>query len=83
MLEFEKAPYLELENYKAPKGINSIFIPMPDCKKVRLAFWKISGIEKKCRGTILLQQGHNEFIEKYYETIQEFINRNFKKSNGI
>ena len=77
MLEFEKAPYLELENYKAPKGINCIFIPMPDGKKVRLAFWKISDTKKKCRGTVLLQQGHNEFIEKYYETIQEFIDRNF------
>ncbi len=77
MLEFQKAPFLELENYKAPKGIKCFFVPMPDGKKIRLAYWKISGIEKKCRGTILLQQGHNEFIEKYYETIQEFIDRNF------
>ena len=33
--------------------------------------------EKKITGTIILQQGHNEFIEKYYETIQEFIDRGY------
>ena len=77
MLEFEKAPYLELENYKAPKGINCIFIPMPDGKKLRLAFWKISNNEKKCNGTVLLQQGHNEFIEKYYETINDFLEEGY------
>ena len=29
------------------------------------------------RGTILIQQGHNEFIEKYFETIQEFIDKKY------
>ena len=40
MQKFKKAPCLELENYKAPKGANFIFIPMPDNKKIRLAYWK-------------------------------------------
>ncbi len=77
MLEYKKAPYLELENYKLPEGGKFIYIPMEDNKNIRLAYWKPSNTNEICRGTILLQQGHNEFIEKYYETIQELINRNF------
>tara|TARA_B100001996_G_scaffold370862_1_gene345605 strand:+ start:597 stop:1553 length:957 start_codon:yes stop_codon:yes gene_type:complete len=73
MLNYQNAPYLELNTYKAPKGINCIFIEMDDGKKIRLAFWENSLESNKIKGTILLQQGHNEFIEKYYETIQELI----------
>ncbi len=71
----QKAPYLELEDYKAPNGINSYFIPMDDDIKIRVCHWMNNS--KDVKGTILLQQGHNEFIEKYYETIQEFINKNY------
>ena len=74
-LKFQKAPYLELNNYKAPNGINSYFVPMDDGIRLRICFWKNEF--RKTNGTILLQQGHNEFIEKYYETIQEFLDRNY------
>tara|TARA_Y100000748_G_scaffold302334_1_gene304324 strand:- start:960 stop:1919 length:960 start_codon:yes stop_codon:yes gene_type:complete len=77
MKEYQSAPYLELEDYKAPKGINSVFIPMKDNKKLRLIYWINLIDDNKKRGTILLQQGHNEFIEKYFETIQELLNRGF------
>jgi len=77
MTDYKKAPYLELNEYKAPKGINPIFIPMKDGKKIRLIYWKSNSLKNENRGTILLQQGHNEFIEKYFETIQEFLNRSF------
>ena len=77
MTDYQKAPYLELDNYKAPKGIECIFIPMSDNKKIRLAYWKTLQ-----RHPYLKEQfttwGHNEFIEKYFETIQELINRNFE-----
>ena len=72
---YERAPYLELDNYKAPKGVNSIFIQMPDAKKIKLMYWNLDKDNQS--GTVLIQQGHNEFIEKYYETIQEFLNRNY------
>ena len=72
---FEKAPYLELDDYKAPKGINSYFVPMDDGIRLRVCHWENDSKNK--RGTILLQQGHNEFIEKYYETIQEFLDRKY------
>ena len=76
MIDYQKAPYLELDNYKSPKGLNSIFIPMNDGKRIRLIYWK-TNLKNKSNGTILLQQGHNEFIEKYYETVQEFLDRSF------
>ena len=77
MQKFKEAPYLELENYKAPEGANFIFIQMPDNKKIRLAYWKKDKLNEEIVGTVLLQQGHNEFIEKYYECIQELLDRNF------
>ncbi|MAZ80000.1 MAG: hypothetical protein CMD72_04565 [Gammaproteobacteria bacterium] len=74
-LNFKKAPYIELDDYKAPKGIKSYFVPMDDGIRLRVCQWINTSKEKK--GTILLQQGHNEFIEKYYETIQEFLDKNY------
>jgi len=73
--KYKKAPYLELENYKAPKGIKSYFVTMDDGIKIRICHW--INDSKGTKGTILLQQGHNEFIEKYFETIQEFLDRNY------
>jgi len=73
--DYQKAPYLELDDYKAPEGINSYFINMDDGIKIRVCHWLQK--KEKSTGTILLQQGHNEFIEKYYETIQEFISRGY------
>ncbi len=70
-----KAKYLELVNYKAPEGINSYFVKMDDGVKLRVCHWLNKA--KNIKGTILLQQGHNEFIEKYYETIQEFLDRKY------
>ena len=72
---FQKAPYLELDDYKAPKGVNSYFVKMDDGIKLRVCHWMSETINSK--GTILLQQGHNEFIEKYYETTQEFLDRGY------
>ena len=73
--KYQKAPYLELDDYKAPDGIESYFVNMNDGIKIRVCHW----LQKKGKsaGTIFLQQGHNEFIEKYYETIQEFIDRGY------
>ena len=36
---FEKAPYLELDDYKAPKGINSYFVPMDDGIRLKGQFY--------------------------------------------
>ena len=73
--KFQKAPYLELDDYKAPEGIESYFVNMNDGIKIRVCHWLQKN--EKSIGTIFLQQGHNEFIEKYFETIQEFIDRGY------
>ncbi len=75
IFKYQKAPYLELDNYKAPDGIESYFVNMNDGIKIRVCHWLQK--KEKSAGTIFLQQGHNEFIEKYYETIQEFIDRGY------
>ena len=72
---YPSAPFLELDDYKAPKGIKSYFVEMDDGIRLRVCHWMNQEDDKK--GTILLQQGHNEFIEKYYETIQEFLDRGY------
>lgn len=74
-LKFKRAPYLELNDYRAPKGINSYFVPMDDGIRLRVCHWMNDS--KNIKGTVLLQQGHNEFIEKYYETIQELLDRSY------
>ena len=51
----------------------AFFIKPVDGVNLRIAIWN----ETSSKGTILLQSGRTEFIEKYYEVIQEFINRGF------
>ncbi|SVC68478.1 uncharacterized protein METZ01_LOCUS321332, partial [marine metagenome] len=77
MLNYIKAPYLELKNYHAPIGIQSYYMPMKDGINIRLCCWINDSEGKSSRGTILLQQGYNEFIEKYFEVIGEFLKRGF------
>ena len=77
MLNYINAPYLELKNYHAPIGIQSYYIPMKDGINIRLCCWINDSEGKSNRGTILLQQGYNEFIEKYFEVIEEFLKRGF------
>ncbi|GIT33349.1 MAG: hypothetical protein Ct9H300mP3_08800 [Gammaproteobacteria bacterium] len=69
----EKAPLIELDDFYCPLGSNSFYFRTYDDKKLRIALWNL---ESK-KGTILLQSGRTEFIEKYYEVIQEFIDRGF------
>ena len=55
-LKYKNAPYLELENYKAPKGIRSYYVTMDDGINLRICHW--INETKNSNGTILLQQGH-------------------------
>ena len=48
---------------------------MDDGIRLRVCEWLVDN--KDSQGTIFIQHGHNEFIEKYFETIQEFINRKY------
>ena len=69
----EKAPLIELDDFRCPSKPNSFYVQTNDNKKIRIALWN----KESNKGTILLQSGRTEFIEKYYEVIQEFIDRGF------
>ena len=58
---YETAPLIELEDYKCPEGGKGFFIKGFDGKKLRIAIWNIGSNN----GTIILQSGRTEFIEKY------------------
>ena len=71
--KYEEAPLIELEDFKCPDGAISFFIDGFDNKKLRVALWNINSES----GTIILQSGRTEFIEKYYEVIDGFISRGY------
>ena len=77
--QYEKAPIIETKDFKSPKDGYLFFYKNLDKKKIRVGIWCPENNTKtfSAKGTILLQQGHNEFIEKYFEVIQEFLNREF------
>ena len=71
--QYEKAPLIELEDFKCPEGGKGFFIKGFDDKKLRIALWNVNSD----KGTIILQSGRTEFIEKYYEVIEGFISRGY------
>ena len=72
MKTLERAPLIEIEGLKCPKG-EAHFFNLNVNNKLRVAFWNLSS----SKGTIFLQSGRTEFIEKYYEVISEFIDRGY------
>ena len=66
------APLYKIDGINCPDG-SAYYFPLDNGNKLRVAFWNLEG--KK--GTIILQSGRTEFIEKYYEVISEFIDRGF------
>ena len=72
MKTLEHAPLIEVEGLKCPKG-EAHFFNLNGDNKLRVAFWNLSS----SKGTIFLQSGRTEFIEKYYEVISEFIDRGY------
>tara|TARA_B110000444_G_scaffold261018_1_gene310502 strand:+ start:997 stop:1968 length:972 start_codon:yes stop_codon:yes gene_type:complete len=77
--KYEKAPLIQTKNIQSPKNGQIFYYNASDNIKIRVGIWSpiITKKNKTARGTILLQQGHNEFIEKYFEVIQEFLDRGF------
>lgn len=69
----EKAPLIELDDFSCPSAPNSFYVQTYDNKKIRIALWN----QESNKGTILLQSGRTEFIEKYYEVIQELLDRDY------
>lgn len=58
-----------------PQGGQISFAKMPDGTRLRLGRWEARG--RTYRGAVMLLQGRAEFIEKYYETINDFLDRGY------
>lgn len=57
-----------------PPGARVAYMRTSDNVQLRYAIWRNS---KASKGTICLVQGRTEFIEKYFETINDFLERGF------
>ena len=66
------APLYKIDEIVQPIG-RAYYFSLDNNEKLRVAFWNI----ESSKGTIILQSGRTEFIEKYYEVVSEFIERGF------
>jgi lysophospholipase len=70
----EPAHLVEMPDLPAPKNNDVGYILAADGKRLRVAiFWP----NKKPKATIILMTGYSECIEKYFETIQDFLDRDY------
>ncbi|MFN0264678.1 alpha/beta fold hydrolase [Tepidamorphus sp. 3E244] len=58
-----------------PKGALVSFVTTPDHVRLRAAVWPARTGQP--RGTVCLFQGRSEFIEKYFEVVEELLERGF------
>jgi lysophospholipase len=66
----EAALLYDSEANPAPEGIKALNLTTRDGKRIRYAQNKTK--DAICKGTIIVFQGRNECIEKYFETIGDF-----------
>ncbi|MCE7030289.1 alpha/beta fold hydrolase [Jiella avicenniae] len=75
MSDTEDRPrFAEIPGNPAPERLVGGFIETSDRRRIRYAVSKAPGAS---RGTVLLLQGRNEAIEKYFETIGDLNDRGF------
>ncbi|MXN65330.1 alpha/beta fold hydrolase [Stappia sp. GBMRC 2046] len=60
---------VDLPDNPVPEGANAGYLTTPDGIRLRFAYWRATASPLK--GTITLLQGRAEFIEKYFETIED------------
>jgi len=58
-----------------PEGGQILNAKMPDGTRVRLARWQARA--RSYRGAIMILQGRAEFIEKYYESVHDLLDRGY------
>ena len=66
-----KAPLKKLDNFSCAG--EAFYLELSDQQRLRIAFWNL----QSTKGTIVLQSGRTEFMEKYYEVISEFVDRGY------
>ena len=62
------------DDNQIPIGAEAFILQASDGRRLRGAIFRTQG---QARGTVALFQGHNEFIEKYFETISDLLQRGF------
>ena len=67
----KEAPLFELDDFRCPG--EAFYFSLNEKEDLRVAFWNLGS----AKGTIILQSGRTEFIEKYYEVVSEFIERGY------
>ncbi|MBN9672404.1 alpha/beta fold hydrolase [Roseibium aggregatum] len=65
----------EHPNNPIPAGAHCDFVETPDRVRIRYAHWPAAG--KRRLGTVTLLQGRAEFIERYFEVIEDLRARGF------
>lgn len=75
--KYKKAEIIELDEYQSPENGKFFYISSFDDLEIRVGVWENIKKQGKIKGTIVLQQGHNEFIEKYFEVIEKFLSMQF------
>ncbi len=66
---------VDTEFNRVPEGAQSGFVQTEDDVKIRWARWAPTG--SPLRGTVTIVQGRTEFIEKYFEVVEELRARGF------
>ena len=66
---------IDLPDNPVPKGATCGIVETPDRIKIRFAHWPASNEVRK--GTVTVLQGRGEFIEKYFEVIEDLRRRGF------
>jgi len=69
------AKLFEIAGNPVPPGAVCGSIKMPGPVSIRYAYW--NSIAARSRGTVLLLHGRTECIEKYFETVEDFLKRGF------
>ena len=65
----------ETKNNPIPQGATVGGVVTPDRVTLRYARWQ--AIKRPSKGTVLILSGRTEFIEKYFETVEDLRNRGF------
>lgn len=61
----------------APPGARTDWITRPDGTRLRVMVWPPANMDGDKRGTVILLHGWREFIEKYYETVADLLDRGY------
>ncbi len=65
------------EDLPCPAGAETGWLLREDGTRLRTMIWRATAAADPCRGTVVLASGRTEFIEKYFEVIDHFLERGF------